>query len=113
MHDLMFETQNALKEEDLKAKAAQLKLDAATFNDCLSSGKYAARVKQEQREGFSLGVATTPSFFINGRFFTGAIPEADVSKTIDEEILLSASRAESAAAQAAGNGISPSSAKTP
>lgn len=88
LHDLMFESQNSLKEEDLKAKGAQLKLDTAAFNDCLDSGKYAKRVRQDQREGYSLGVSTTPSFFINGRYFTGALPLEDISKTIDEEIAL-------------------------
>ncbi len=97
LHDLMFDTQNELKEEDLKAKGAQLKLNSASFNDCLASGKYANRVKQDQREGFSLGISTTPSFFINGRYFSGALPLADLSKAIDEEIALSSTRASAAA----------------
>ncbi len=113
LHDLMFDSQNALTEKDLEAKAAQLKLDGAVFNECLTSGKYAARVKQEQRGGFSLGVGNTPSFFINGRFFAGALPLSDISKIIDEEILLSASPMTAAAGNAAGNvGLTPS-AKTP
>ncbi len=103
LHDLMFNAQTALKEEDLKAKAAELKLDITAFNNCLTSGKYAAQVKQEQREGFALGVATAPSFFINGRFFAGPLPLADISKTIDEEILLKSSGATPAAGQAAHN----------
>ena len=88
MHDLMFETQSQLKVEDLKAKAAKLKLDAGVFDSCLDSGKYSDRVKQDQREGFTLGVAATPAFFINGRFLSGALPLADISKIIDEEIFL-------------------------
>ncbi len=113
LHDLMFGTQNALKEGDLTAKAAQLKLDTVAFNGCLTSGKYAARVKQEQRKGFSLGVATTPSFFINGRYFAGALPLADISKTIEEEILLNSAPATRAAVNAPGGEGSPSSARTP
>ena len=98
MHDLMFETQDKLKDEDLKAEAAKLKLDAGAFDTCLSSGKYAERVKQDQREGYTLGVAVTPALFINGRFFSGALPVSDISKMIDEEIRLQSSRPRAAAA---------------
>ncbi len=101
LHDLMFDKQNELKEEDLKARGAELKLDSAAFNDCLTSGKEAGKVKQDQREGFSLGISTTPSFFINGRYFSGALTLADISKAIDEEIAFSSSRT-AATARASG-----------
>lgn len=109
MHDLIFETQNQLKEEDLKAKAAKLKLDSAAFNGCLTSGKYAERVKQDLQEGYNLGVAATPALFINGRFLSGALPLSVLSKTIDEEIRLKTLPTATTAAQAAP----PSPAKTP
>lgn len=102
MHDLMFDTQMALKEEDLKAKAAQLKLDTAVFNKCLDSGKYAGKVKQDEREAYSLAVANSPSLFINGRPYTGAIPLSEISKAIDEEIVLRSSSATRIAAGAGG-----------
>jgi protein-disulfide isomerase len=100
-HDLLFETQSKLKEEDLKARAAELKLDPSAFATCLSSGKYAEKVKQDQREGYAHGVSATPAIFINGRFLSGALPLADLSKTIDEEILLKVHRSPEAAANAA------------
>jgi protein-disulfide isomerase len=34
----------------------------------------------------SLGVTGTPSFFINGRFLSGAQPFSSFKKVIDEEI---------------------------
>ncbi len=91
LHDLMFDQQNALKEEDLKAEAAQLKLDTAAFSTCLGSGKYAGRVKQDEREAYSLAVSNSPSFFINGRYYTGAVPVLEIAKTIEEELALSSS----------------------
>jgi protein-disulfide isomerase len=108
MHDLLFETQSQLKEADLKAKAAKLKLDTGAFNECLTSGKYAARVKQDQREGNVLGIAATPTLFINGRFLSGALPLTGISRVIDEEIRFTSLRAAAAAQEA-----SPSSTKTP
>jgi protein-disulfide isomerase len=89
LHDLMFESQSTLEETDLKAKAAKLKLDGAAFDKCLVSGKYAARIRQDQRDGLSLGVDTSPSFFINGRYFTGAVPSAEITKVIEQELALS------------------------
>ncbi len=89
LHDLMFDQQNALKEEDLKAKAAQLKLDTAAFNSCLASGKYAGKIKQDERDAYSLAVSNSPSFFINGRYYTGAVPALEIAKAIEEELALS------------------------
>ena len=37
-------------------------------------------------EARSLGVSSTPSFFINGRFIRGAQPFEAFSKIIDEEL---------------------------
>ncbi len=87
MHNLMFETQNLLKADDLKANAAKLNLDPAVFNLCLDSGKYAEKVKNDLREGISLGVSATPSLFVNGRFLAGALPLSDISRIIDEEMI--------------------------
>ncbi len=86
MHDLMFRTQGQLKEEDLRSKAAQLKLNAEAFNSCLASGKQAGRVKQDLVSGYKLGVSSTPALFINGRFVSGAVPFEDLAKIIDEEL---------------------------
>ena len=86
MHDLMFQSQNQLKEEDLKAKAAQLKLDMDAFNSCLASGKTAAKVRQDLYAGAKLGVGGTPALFINGRFVNGAVPFEEIARMIDEEL---------------------------
>lgn len=86
MHDLMFQTQGQLKEEDLKGKAAQLKLNMESFNSCLDSGQHAEQVKQDLYAGSKLGVTGTPALFINGRFVSGAVPFADIAKVIDEEL---------------------------
>ncbi len=112
MHDLMFDTQNLLKNEDLEAKAVKLKLDSAVFDKCLDSGKHAEKVRQDQRDGYVIGVAATPALFVNGRFLSGALPLSDISKVIDEEILYKSARA-SATAGSAYNSEAQSTAKTP
>ncbi len=43
-------------------------------------------IQKDQRELQTLGVGATPSFFINGRFLSGAMPIEAFSALIDEEL---------------------------
>lgn len=86
MHDAMFTDQMNLEVTDLKAKAAKLSMNTATFNTCLDSNKYAATIKSEISEGAKVGVSGTPSMFINGRFLSGDQPYEDIAKMIDDEL---------------------------
>ena len=61
MHDKLFENQNSLSTSSLKSYAAQLGLDAAKFNGCLDSGKYASEVQKDFNDGSAAGVSGTPS----------------------------------------------------
>ena len=70
----------------MKQYALDLKLDAAAFNQCLDSGKYAAEVDKDFQEGAGLGLTGTPSFFINGRQVVGAQPLATFQKIVDGEL---------------------------
>ena len=86
MHDLLFQEQQALGVPDLKAKAVTLKLDAANFEKCLESNRYAERVKKDILDGSRIGVTGTPAMFINGRFISGAVPFEELAKIIDQEL---------------------------
>jgi protein-disulfide isomerase len=66
MHDLLFENQDALGQNDLVGYARTLGLDIARFKDELSRKLYAARVRRDLRLGQQRGVIGTPTFFING-----------------------------------------------
>ncbi len=79
MHDLLFETQQNWSGQEnvveiFSGYAADLKLNEATFESCLSSGKYDDVVQENLDEGISLGVRGTPAFFINGYPISGAQP---------------------------------------
>ncbi len=69
MYDKLFLNQENLKQDDLKTYAAELGLDTAQFNSCIASGKTAARVAADQSFGLSIGVNSTPTFYINGEKF--------------------------------------------
>src|SRR5882672_4680908 len=66
MHDMLFENQDALEAEDLAQYAASLGLDGRRLIGEVLAGEYAARVREDFRNGARGGVNGTPSFFING-----------------------------------------------
>lgn len=71
MHDLLFENQNALEDEDLAQYASALGLDAERVIREVQSGQHQARVKEDFKSGMRAGVNGTPSFFINGERYDG------------------------------------------
>lgn len=71
---------------NLKTMAKGLGVDANKFNKCLDDGAFADKVKAEIAEGQGLGVSGTPSFFINGVFVVGSLPQADFEGVIDAEL---------------------------
>ena len=66
MHDLLFENQAALDDEDILQYARTLGLDAGRVINEISAGTHAARVREDFRSGARGGVNGTPTLFING-----------------------------------------------
>ncbi|OFW04472.1 MAG: hypothetical protein A3I61_11720 [Acidobacteria bacterium RIFCSPLOWO2_02_FULL_68_18] len=85
-HDRLFANQQALQPEFLKKYAAEVGLDAAKFDACLDTAKYAERVQEQMGIGNTLGIGSTPSVFINGRLLNGAHPFETFAGIIDEEL---------------------------
>jgi len=86
MHDAMFENQQALGVEQLKATARSLGVDGTDFDSCLDSGRFAAEVAADLQAGRAIGVNGTPALFINGRFLSGAKPFEDIAELVDDEL---------------------------
>jgi protein-disulfide isomerase/copper chaperone CopZ len=83
-HDKLFENfQNGYSLEKFKLWAKELGLDTTKFNDCLDSGKYAQKVKDDYQEGLQKGVSGTPSVFVNGELIVGAVPYEVLKQKID------------------------------
>ena len=66
MHDLLYENQQALRDEDLLAYAGRLSLDVAAFETELAEHVHAARVREDFMSGVRSGVNGTPTFYVNG-----------------------------------------------
>jgi len=92
LHDIIFQNQNALTVENLKAYAAQLGLDTAKFNDCLDSGRMADEVDADiavaEQAITDAGLTRfgTPGFFINGVHLGGAQPYDVFKEAIDKAL---------------------------
>jgi len=69
----LFQNQARLAKSDLVNYAEQIGLDTGNFTACLDSGVMSRRVSSDQSEGFAKEVDATPTFFINGRKFTGVL----------------------------------------
>jgi protein-disulfide isomerase len=66
MHDMLFENQEALDDEDIAQYAATLGLDVRRLIDEVVTGVHSARVREDFRSGARGGVNGTPTLFING-----------------------------------------------
>lgn len=71
MHDLLFEHQDALDDEDLLAYGQMLGLDLTRYASELANGTFREKVRREFSLGVRSGVNGTPTFFINGTRFDG------------------------------------------
>ena len=76
MHDILFENQDALEDDDLIVYADAAGADPQVVADDLASHAMAARVGDHVRGGQRSGVDGTPTFFINRRRFEGVWSDA-------------------------------------
>lgn len=89
-HDALFSAQAKLDEPGLKAEAHSLGLDDKAFSSCLESAEFARQIARDQEDGKNAGISSTPGFFINGVFLSGAQPAAEFEKLIDHELKMTA-----------------------
>jgi protein-disulfide isomerase len=66
MHDLLYENQQRLRDQDLRAYAERLALDVERFDKELAEHVHAERVHEDFMSGVRSGVNGTPTFYING-----------------------------------------------
>jgi protein-disulfide isomerase len=86
MHDRIFENQRAMSPENYLRYADELKLDVEKFKRDLSSEVVKTRIENDLSLAQTLDVTGTPTFFINGRYLSGAQPLALFKRAIDKEL---------------------------
>lgn len=72
MHDLLFANQSAVKRDDLLRYATRLGLDLNRFRKDLDSDRVKQLIEADIAAGAKLGVQGTPTFFVNGKGYSGA-----------------------------------------
>jgi protein-disulfide isomerase len=88
---LLFKNQNALEVTKLKEYATQVGLDRVKFDQALDSGKFADKVQRDLREGYKIGINSTPTVFINGKRVRDRSPEG-LKAAIDAALKSTASK---------------------
>jgi protein-disulfide isomerase len=71
MHDALYVNQDALETDDLLEYGVAAGVEPAVVASDLVSGTMTSRVRKDFRSGIRSGVNGTPTFFVNGRRFTG------------------------------------------
>ena len=66
MHDLLYENQRRLRDEDLRTYAQRLELDVELFDKEMAEHAHEGRVHEDFMSGVRSGVNGTPTFYING-----------------------------------------------
>ncbi len=82
MHDAILQQQSELGSDLLHQLASKIRLDVERFSDDLEARRYRPRVKRDFMSGMRSGVAGTPTFFINGKRYEGALDHASLLSAI-------------------------------
>lgn len=90
MYDILYGKQDEWSESnDAKtifiSYAEGLNMDVDSFTKTLESSQFGSLIAKDQADGVSLGVNSTPTFFLNGKKLAMS-SFADLPKIIDEEI---------------------------
>jgi protein-disulfide isomerase len=86
MHALMFANQPQLSEAKYEEWAKQIGVDVDRWKQEKESAEIAALIAKDNSYGQQLGADGTPSFFVNGKFISGAMPYETFKSVIDEQI---------------------------
>lgn len=86
VHDKVFLNQGALSDTDLESYARAAGVDLDRWREDFASDAVRDQVREELELGRKLEVRSTPTFYVNGRFFKGAQSADDVRAIIEEEL---------------------------
>jgi protein-disulfide isomerase len=91
MHSNLLLSPGTYDAADLLRRATALGIDSTKFSACVASGKYDPVIEKAIANGRSVGVSGTPTFFLNGRSFSGAQPFEVFERMIEEELAMAGS----------------------
>ncbi len=80
---LVFERQGQADTLSLVKYATELGLDTQKFSNCLQGGTYKKKVNEDYKAGRRLGVAVTPTVYVNEYPLAGDLPFEEYKKLIE------------------------------
>lgn len=88
LHDLMFANQRDLSRKSILGMAQQVGLDLKRFEEDIDSTETRETVVRDVQDGNQASVEGTPTFFINGQKYNGALALSEVKPVLDNELKL-------------------------
>lgn len=85
-HDALFSEKSGLGTDTYNQYASDLGLNVEQFKKCISERRFKDEVETDSTYGSSIGVSSTPTFFINGMAIVGAQPFEVFQQVIDSEL---------------------------
>jgi protein-disulfide isomerase len=86
MHDALFASHNDLRRPTILALASAIGLDMKTFEADIDSPEVRKAVMHDQEDGSNVGVMATPTLFIDGQHYNGAIKLETLKPILDAEL---------------------------
>jgi protein-disulfide isomerase len=86
MHDKLFAAQRELSPETYRRIAKELGLDLKRFEEATSSGRFRARIQEDQAIAARVGAGGTPTMFVNGERVVGAVPYDQIKAVVDRKL---------------------------
>ena len=88
MHDIIFENQKALGDENILQLAQKIGLNSERFKKDILEKELAAKVEMDFESGIRFGVNGTPSFFANGKKYGGELDEEELLQFLVNQITI-------------------------
>jgi protein-disulfide isomerase len=85
MHDKLYGNYRSITPQTIVAWGKEIGLDMKKFIAEVDDGKYKEAVENEVKQGEVAGVQGTPSFFFNGRRYSGAFQADAVGQLLQSE----------------------------
>lgn len=81
-----YENQERISRAELSSFAQKLELNLEQYNTCTAQKRYESIIKTDLGDAIALGLAGTPSWFINHTPLVGALPLESFEEVIDAEL---------------------------
>ncbi len=81
-HAYLFANQSSLGPALYAALAEELELKTSSFTRCVDGNDTLPLVERSYEEGLALGIAATPTIYINGERYTGSLTESSIATAI-------------------------------